>query len=45
MDQVPGKPPMNAQRRQANIRTGLLLAGLAAAFFIFVVLKHSVLGA
>ncbi|HQZ03343.1 MAG TPA: cytochrome oxidase small assembly protein [Thauera sp.] len=33
-----------ADRRTANRRTGLLLAAVACAFFVFVILKYKVFG-
>lgn len=35
---------MNDNRRSANIRTGLLLAAVAACFFLLVVLRRGVFG-
>lgn len=37
------KRPADDPRRAANIRTGLLLAALALAFFFAVLLKYEVL--
>ncbi|MCK2089744.1 cytochrome oxidase small assembly protein [Thauera aromatica] len=36
--------PSDRDRRTANRRTGLMLAAVAAAFFVFVILKYQVFG-
>jgi len=33
-----------AARRKASVRTGLILASVAASFFVGIILKYSVLG-
>jgi hypothetical protein len=35
---------MRSDRRNANLRTGLMLAGVAFVFFVIVIIKYKVVG-